>query len=238
LVDTIDNAAQTEHQDRTRRDATAALLAAIALLLVFGLALIAREPLEKTLADRLTLAALGVAALICFWTPLLAVIEAQQNAASFALTAAMFVVYGLARRAGPAEGFGLHFAALPEDRFVISYAAWVVIVAAVVAVPLWPHRVAGWTRAVLAALLLIGVLAGASFLLLSARYEVGPDKIVDPGPLPTLGLQLVEYAALALLCNIAAGHPPTRRLVLRALPVLLLALAARMHVLPAPAEEE
>jgi hypothetical protein len=180
---------------------------------------------------------LGAAGIACFWSPLLRWFEDEPNAGSFALTAAMFVVYGLARRAGPAEGRGLQFAALPDDKFVISFAAYVVVGAALVTAPFWARHFTGWLRALLAAVVLVAALGTGAFLLLGNYYSVGPTETVDPSSLPHLGMQLVEYTALTLLCGVVGEQPLLRRWMLRLLPVLLLGLWARHHFGPAAVEE-
>lgn len=217
------------------RSRIGATVAGLALAVTFVLAL--SSATEPTLADRITLLGLGIFAALCFWTPLLRRIEAQENAPAFVLTAAMFIVYGLARRAGPAAGPALTFSALPGDRFVISYAAFVVVAAALLTTPFWLRHIGGWTRALLAGIILLAALALFSFVFLGRHYAVGPTEIVDPTPLPHLMMQLVEYGALALLCNIVGTHPPTRRLVLRILPLALLILWA-WHQFGAPPRGE
>jgi len=212
------------------------LLAAFALIAVFGLAFL--NAAEPTLADRVTLLALGVIAAILFWTPLARHLENQQNVAAFALTAAMFIVYGMARRVGPESGWALHFSALPGDEFVISYAARIVLLGALLSAPAWGRHLSGWARSLLLTTAVLALLAIGSFLLLRRFYEVGPTTTLDPTPLPNLGLQIVEYGALALLCDAATKHPWTRRLVLRVLPLALLALWARHQFMAAPPVEE
>ncbi|MDQ3813900.1 MAG: hypothetical protein M3347_08110, partial [Armatimonadota bacterium] len=151
----------------------------------------------------------------------------------------MFIVYGLARRAGPEEGWALTFSALPDDRFVISYAARCVLIGALLTAPAWLRNISGWTRALLIGLILIAALALFSFLFLYRHYPAGPTETLDPTPLPHLALQIVEYGSLALLCNVVGAHPPLRRLVLRLLPLALLTLWARHQFMaPPPVEEE
>ncbi|HVF10555.1 MAG TPA: hypothetical protein VNA16_07125 [Abditibacteriaceae bacterium] len=215
------------------------LLAALALGAVIALAF--SPSAEPTLADRVTLLALGIVAVVLFWTPLLRRVETQHNVAAFALTAAMFIVYGMARRAGPETGkIALQFSALPGDKFIISYAAWAVALGALLTAPAWGRHLTGWSRSFLIATVLLALLALGSFLLLRLHYPVGLGETVDPTPLPNLGLQIVEYGCLALLCDAATGHPWTRRLVLRVLPLALLALWARHQFMapPPPVEDE
>ena len=228
---------ETHTADHTRHRLFS-LLAALALATVIGLAFSAAA--EPTLADRVTLLFLGTVALVLFWTPLARHLETQHNVAAFALTAAMFIVYGLARRAGPETGrIALEFAALPGDKFVISYAAWAVVPGALVTAPAWGRHLTGWSRSLLLATVLLALLAIGSFLLLRLHYPVGIGETLDPTPLPNLGIQIVEYGCLALLCDAATGHPWTRRLVLRVLPLALLALWARHQFMapPPPVED-
>jgi hypothetical protein len=212
------------------------LLAALVLLAVIGLAFL--NAAEPTLADRVTLLVLGIVAAILFWTPLARHLETQHNVATFFLTSAMFIVYGMARRVGPDAGWALHFSALPGDEFVVSYAARAVVLGALLTAPAWGRHLTGWTRSLLLATGVLALLAIGSFLLLRRFYEVGPTTTLDPTPLPTLGMQTVEYGALALLCDAATRHPWTRRLVLKVLPLALLALWARHQFMAAPPVEE
>ncbi len=165
----------------------------------------------------------------------------REEASSFALSLAMFVVYGLARAAGPNDenAWSLHFAALPTTVFAVPWAARVVVLGALVSAPLWIRHLNGWTRAVLGALAIVALLGTASFSFLRGYYPVGEsDAILDPKPLADTMMQVVEYGALALLCSAACAVPRTRRIVLRALPLLLLALWVRHQWFPAPPPPE
>jgi hypothetical protein len=219
----------TEHAAQHRRDFIFAALAALFLLLLWALAF---WPGETSRADALTLGVLGVVAVLLCWTPLARHLELQENAATFALTAAMFIVYALARRVGPSDGWALTFPwlALPDDRFVVPYAARLVVLGALLTAPLWWRNLQSWTRALLGAAALLLALAAIGFRLLASFYAVGPVEQLDPSPLPYLGMQIVEYSCLALLCNAATAHPTVRRWALRALPILLLALWARLQL--------
>jgi len=227
-----------EHAAQHRRDLVFAALAAGFLLLLWALAFL---PGETSRADVLTPFVLGIAAMFLFWTPLSRHFEFQENAAMFALTAAMFVIYSLARRVGPDDGWALSFAwlGLPDDRFVVPYASRIVVLGALCTAPLWWENMQGWTRSLLGGAVLLLVLAAISFRLLASFYKVGPVEQLDPTPLPHLGMQIVEYFCLALLCNAAAAHPNVRRWALRALPILLLVLWARLQFFsPAPLDPD
>src|SRR5690606_22275060 len=104
-----------------------------------------------------------------------------------------------------------------------------VVLGAILTAPCWGRNIQGWTRSLLAAAALLLVLAMAGFGLLARFYTVGPIEQLDPTPLPHLGMQLIEYLSLALLCNAAIAHPQVRRWCLRALPLLLLISWARQQ---------
>ncbi len=88
----------------------------------------------------------------------------------------------------------------------------------------------------LTVLVIATVLGFGSFKFLSGYYTVGVTEVLDPSPLVHLGMQVVEYGALALLCNAVGTHVVVRRWVLRVLPLVLLALWARHHFAPPPVE--
>jgi hypothetical protein len=205
---------------------------AVVTVLAFSLAS------EPTPADRVTLLTLAVLGAVCFWTPLLRYFNERPDAATFALTAALFIVYGIARRAGPDEGWALRLAALPDDPFIISWAARVVVLGAILAAPLWWRQVSFWTRSLLTASAIVLAIGLGTFVFLRRYYPpVAETEIVNPKLLVDVVLQAVEYSALALLCNAVCLHPTARRWALRALPLVLLALWARHQFAP-PVETE
>lgn len=195
------------------------------------------SPAEKiAAADNVTFIFLGIVSCV-LWVPrCLAFLEAQAGSDTFALTAAMFVVYSLARRIIPEVGPGLHFPALPDDNYTFSYAAYIAVGGAFLIVPNWWKQRNGGTHPLLAALSILALLATISFLLVGRFYAVGPTERVDPSRLPDLASLLVEYGAVALLCRAACAQEATRRLALRTLPLLMLALWARFHFIPATEE--
>jgi hypothetical protein len=219
---------------RTSLEAVAPAVAGFGLIAISALAF--APAVVATPADKITLLFLAVVGLICFWTPLLNIFERQPSAAAFALTAAMFVVYSLARTAGPKDGWALQFKAIPEDKFVISYAARIVVLCAIVAAPTWWRNLNGWIKALLTGALVLALLSAFSFIFLSRSYKVGVVEELDPTALPHMGMQLVEYTALALLCTTITAHPVARRVALRLLPFLLAALWARHYFAAAPPE--
>lgn len=216
-------------------------LAILPLFLVVALALDA--DVRATPADRAALLFLAVTAVLLFYTPARKYFERSDaeshNAATFAFTSAMFVIYNLARRAAPEDGPGLQFAWLPDDKFVISYAAMVVVVGAFATLPFGFKALGGYTRALLIGALVLSLLSLGSFRLLSGYYKVGVTETLDPTPLVHILLQLVEYSALAILCAIATANLAMRVWLLRALPIVLLALWARhQFAAPPPIEED
>lgn len=209
-----------------------AIIATVALALIALLSFSGAT--QPTPADKVTLLALAVLAMLCFWTPLYAWCEAQEGAFAFGLTAAMFIIYGLARHAGPASGPEFHLPFDPDDAITLSYASIIVMAGALITAPFWWRNLGGWARAVWSAIATLAVLAFGVFTLLKGHYPVGATEIVDPAPLVYLVAQLVEYGALALLCSVVCAHASTRRLVLRALPIALLLLWARHEFAAAP----
>lgn len=218
---------------RIERGAIAAAIAAFGLLAIVFLAFL--PTVTATPADKITLLFLAVVAFICFWTPLQHFFLNNSGATAFALTAAMFIIYSLARGAGPDDGWALRFAALPDDTFPVSYAARIVILCAIITIASLWKRLTGWTKSLLCGALLLALLATFIFRFLSGAYPVGVTEVLDPTPLPHLGMQLLEYSAVALLCNVVAAHPVARRIALRTLPFVLLALWV-WHQFMAPAE--
>jgi drug/metabolite transporter (DMT)-like permease len=110
-------------------------LATLALALVTALAFSTANTatfrhVRATSADGATLLFLALCAALIGWTPLQKYFldtdrfdRSRHNAATFALAAAMFVIYSLARRSGPEGGWSLRFAFLPDDGFVVPFAA-------------------------------------------------------------------------------------------------------------------
>jgi hypothetical protein len=226
-------------------------LATLALALMTALAFsTANTPtfrhVRATSADGATLLFLALCAALIGWTPLKKYFldadrfdRSRHNAATFALAAAMFVIYSLARRSGPEEGWSLRFAFLPDDVFVVPFAARIVMAAALLVLILHWKVLSGWTRALVIGAGIIAAWALFSFRLLSGYFPVGVTETLDPTPLVTTLLQLVEYVALGILCSAATAHPAVRRWILRLLPLVLLALWARHHwALPVVEEED
>jgi hypothetical protein len=233
----------TPHTSVVKRESIPVGIALCALLIVVVLALMPAS--RPAAADRITLLFLSICGALCAYSPLSRVFETERNAASFGLMAAMFAVYGLARTAAPADGLG--FALKGEEIGLafnvgtdsaieyVSYAGRIVVLCAIVTLPfLWRH-LCEWTKAILLAAAVLGFVAIGSFYYLSLRYPVGVIEVVDPTPLVHFGLQLLEYTAVALLCNFVSVHPTVRRVVLRALPVVLIALWLRYQFMAPPA---
>lgn len=219
------NRTKISHRNSTRE----VLLAQVALVALAVVCILAFIPSNAALADKTALLVVGLAGAVFCWTPLIRHVKCSSHRTAFALTAMMFLVYGLARSAGPDEGFALQFAALPDDKFVVPYSAYVVVLAAIVTGPYWWFHCLNWTRSLLAGIGIVALLGYFSFFLLQRYYPVGVTEILDPTPLPTLSMLLIEYGSVALLCHAVAIRRQTRRLALRALPAVLLLIAARHH---------
>ncbi|HEX8550250.1 MAG TPA: hypothetical protein VF681_01715 [Abditibacteriaceae bacterium] len=213
------------------------IIAAGTLLL---LALLAFDPLRvgdtASPADKITLLFLAICAAVCGWTPLRRHFQ-NADAATFTLAAAWFIIYAVARRGGPSEGWALHFVALPDSSFPISYAARIAVIGALTAAAMNRRTLSSFTRAALGAFLVLGIFVLGTFLFLARFYQIGEvDAPLNPVPLVHTLLQLIEYGAVATLCGVAAGDARVRDGLLKVLPALLLALWAR-HYFAAPVEE-
>jgi len=231
-----DTAVPAETARRNTRDTIATAIAAFGLLastaLAFSPAVIA------TPADKLTLLFLAVAALICFWTPLLRIFDEQPSAAAFALTVGMFLIYSLARNAGPKDGSVLQFSAIPDEKFPVTHAAKIVVLCAFITIPAWLRQLNGWLKAVVSGAILLALLAAGSLYFLGGRLKVGVVEEVDPTYLPIVVMQLVEYSCVALLCTVVTANPVARKVALRFLPFALLALWGRHYFMAAPVKED
>lgn len=161
----------------------------------------------------------------------------NRDAATFLLLCAFFVLFHLADRAGPRQGFSLRLAALPDDAFAVSYALRLAVLGAILSFPAW-FRSGGPSKAIGAALLLVGVVGIGSFWFLARFYTVGATETLDPTPLATLFLQILGYGAVAALCRAVTYSERTTRLILRAMPVVLLLVWAKMHFVPTPIAPE
>lgn len=211
----------------------AAAVAAVALLAVFAIALM--PDARPGPADQLTLPVLGLLAALFAWTPLQQRVVPQRDAATFAFCAALFVVYGLARRTVPES---LPAFTVYEEPQRFSCAAWCVFLGAILGAPAWTKSLGGWMRALLGGLLVLFAIALFSFKFVGGHYPPSSASPLDPLVFVLFVMQALEFAALALCCAGAAAHPRVRSLMLMALPVLLWAVWARHHFRPAPLESE
>ena len=223
-----------------------AALAFIALLAFSG----ASRP---ELSDKIALLFLAITATVCIVTPLRAFFDSRADAATFALIAAFFVIYGIARHAGPEEGTSftllrwtkfkmhwpsLHLALLPESPIAIPWAAYISVIGALLVLVLARRAPSPPARALLAAVAVVGAIGIGIFRFLGSYYPVGATEVVNPEPLVYALMQIIEFGAVAILCSAVASHTTTRRLALRALPILLFTLWARHQFGPAPVEED
>ena len=211
----------------------ASALATIALFAVFALAML---PTAKPgPADQLTLPVLGVFAALFAWTPLQRRVAPQREAATFALCAALFVAYGLARRTAPESLPSLQ---ILGDDYRFSCAAYCVFLGAILSASAWRKSIGGWMRGLLGGMLILFIIGIFSFKFIGAYYPPASPQQIDPRVFVFFVMQSAEFAALALCCASVAAHPRTRTLMLIALPVLLMAVWARHHFAPAPLESE
>lgn len=218
----------------------ASLFALLALCGVFLLALFPDPrllPPDALLPEKATLLFLAVAFLVALAPKLHRKLMENRDAATFAFILAFSILFHLAERVGPREGFSLRLSLLPDDAFAVSYALRLVVLGALVSIPAW-WRGGGPQRYVFASLLLTGLLGLGSFWFLGRFFTIGATETLDPTPLPTLFLQMLGYGAIAALCRAVTASPALTKTLLRVMPVFLLALAAKYQLFPAPVPEE
>ncbi len=229
-----------------------------ALGALFGIAILALFPNaallppDARLSEKSALLFLAATFLIALVPSLQRKLAAHRDAATWVLMSAFFVLYHLADRAGPREGWSLRLAALPDDAFPLSYALRLAVLGAVLSFPAWflARRApdsepsdqgapgGGPQKWAAAALILVGVLGWGSFVFLARFYKVGATETLDPTPLPTLFLQILGYGSIAALCRAVTQSAPATRLMLRALPLILLLAWAKMQFVAAPVDVE
>lgn len=211
-------------------------LAIIACVVLFLVGILAFFTPEIKPSDQLTLLVLGATFLVASRTRLYELVVSRNDVTTFFLMMGMFVIYAIARKAGPETGYSIRFAALPDDEFVIPYSAYFVVVGALITGPLRWKKQNDFLRATISAIVIIASLGVFSFILMHRFYPAGPTKMLDPSPLPYLGMFLIEYGCVALLCHVATSHHTTRRLVVNTFPLLLLALWFRFLYISSPSE--
>ncbi len=215
----------------------------LAILTLLGVAILALFPdaallpASARLAEKSALLFLAATFFIALVPALQKRIVARRDAATFLLLCAFFVLFQIADRAGPRQGFSLQFAALSGDLFSVSYALRLAVVGALVSFPAW-FRDGGPERFIFAALLLIGVLGLGSFWFLARFYKVGVTETLDPTFIPTLFLQVLGFGAIAALCRAATASPKWTRLIFCGMPFVLLLVWAKMQLVPLPAPAE
>lgn len=220
---------------KTRRLSWTSWCAAGALWLVGVLALL--PDVSGDVSVPFTLLTLALTALIICWTPVFEKLQENPDAATFCVTAAMFIIYGLARRFDGGFDLTVHSGIFAGDEYSLSPAAILVFAGAVLSAPSWLGRFHGWAKAVIAALLALAVLGFGGFWFLSRYYTAGPTEILDPTPLLPLVMNLLEFFFLALVCVAACAGVQTRKVLLRSLPILLILLWGRHAFLHAGENE-
>jgi len=176
-------------------------------------------------SDRLALWFLCLSALVLQIPAAMRFFRSSRDGALWATLCAMFVLFQIAQRAGPRDGFSLHFSWAPDDPDVVSWATRLVVVGAVLSVPQWIRR-AGAERFIWLGLGLVALFGLGVFRLLGDYFTVGQTETLAPGPMVSLIAQIGGYGALALCCRAAVEDERSRVFVLRALPVVLLLVAA------------
>jgi hypothetical protein len=215
----------------------------LALGALFGVAILALFPdgallpAPARLSEKSALIFLLITFLIALLPKLQRRLLENRDAAIWLLISAGFVLFHIAERAGPREGWSLRVAALPDDAFAVSYALRIAVLGAILSVPAW-IRGGGPQKAIFAALLLIGVLGIGTFTFLARFYNVGVTETLDPTPLPTLFLQILGYGSVAALCRAITSSEKTTRLALRLMPLFLLLVWAKLQFVAVPVEAE
>jgi hypothetical protein len=221
------------------------IFAIFALLALGGVWLLALFPDPLLLPpsamvnEKLTLLFLLVAGALAFVPSLHRKWSQNHDAATFFLLCVGVVLFQIADRSGPREGWAI---TLPfaDEATAISYATRLIVVGALLSCPMWWKHSGAPERATVAGLFLVGTLGLGSLWYLSQFYQVGFDKALDPLPAATLCVQVVSYASLALCCRAATATEALRGAILRVIPVALLVMLARHQFMPipAPVEEE
>ena len=214
-----------------------------ALLALAGVAGLALFPDGRSLAgaqmgpDRATLWFLLLCYLIAQVPPLFARLRASRDASTWALVCAFFLLFHLADRAGPRDGWSLTLPFAPDDPLAISYATRIIVLGALASFPMWLRR-GGPEKAILVALGIVGVFGLGMFFFLGNYFPIGADKTLAPLPMATLISQILSYGALAICCRAVTENERVRTLLLRAVPVTLLIVAMRHQFMPIPAPPE
>lgn len=209
------------------RAAWAGWCAVAALWLIALLALL--PEVSGDLSIPLTLLVLAFTSLIVCWTPLCNKLQEHPDAATFCVTACMFIIYGLARRFEWGVDLTVHFGGFAGEEYSLSPAALLVFIGAVLSSPCWIRQFRSWANAVVSALLVLMLLGFGSFWFLSQYYPVGATEILDPTPLLPLAMNLIEFFLLTLICVAACAGVKTRKVFLKSLPLMLILLWGR-HV--------
>lgn len=215
----------------------------LALATLMGVALLALFPSgallppEARLPEKVALLFLLATWMLALWPPLHRRLIENRDATTWLLISTFFVLFHLGERAGPLEGWSLRNGALPDDAFVVSYALRLAVLGAIASLPAW-IRGGGPQKALWAALGLVGLLGGGSFYFLARFYKVGAVETLDPTPLPTLFLQIAGYGAIAALCCAVTKSPAALKLATRAMPLVLLAVWAKMQFVQVVVPEE
>ncbi len=213
------------------------LPAIAALLVVAALALFPDASVLSSLdmaPDRAALWFLLACALVLQIPALWKRLVASQGGVTWAVLCVFFVLFQIAERAGPRDGAALRLGWAPDDPVVLSWAMRAVCLGALGSLPLWIKR-GSVERFVLLALGLVGLFGLGMFRFLAGYFPVGATETLAPGPMVSLLVQIVSYGALALCCRAAVGaigDERLRGLVLRALPLVLLIVAARHQFAP------
>ena len=214
-----------------------------ALIALCGIWLLAFFPDPRLLPptalgnEKITLFFLAATFLFALYPPINRKLGENRDAATWALLCAAFILFHLADRAGPRGGWALKFAFLPDDTFAVSYALRVAVVGAILSFPAW-FRGGGPQKFIFAALGLIGILGWGSFWFLGRFYPIGATETLNPTPLPTLGMQIIGFGALAAICRAVTSSPVLARWILRLLPFALLLIFAKFQFFPAPLPAE
>ena len=161
----------------------------------------------------------------------------NRDAATWAILVVGVILFHIADRAGPRDGWSLNWSLTPDNPLAISYAMRAVVFGALLSAGAWAAR-GGAVRAFIAGLLGLGLIGAASFYLLSRFYTVGVVETLDPTPMGTLAVQIVAYVCLALCARAATATPALRNIIFKIMPFLLLAIWARHQFAPIPAPVE
>jgi hypothetical protein len=164
----------------------------------------------------------------------------NRNFVPFLTLCASVILFHIADRSSLGTGFSVGFGFAKEEPVLVSSAAALLIVGALLGIPAWWKGEGQFEKIFVAGAFLLGIFGYSILIFLGGYYGIGLDKIIDPSPTANLLVQVVSYSALALCVRAATANEMLRGLVLKLFPAVLLVVLARHYLAPieAPVEED